>query len=335
MLDFDFDTASGISGKALEKMLANGIPATPENYHLWFLYETGQNPDLNSTLDGMLGAGMKKSAYEQLKKDHLGSSAADASAGEATVGLQEEVEKVLARLAHAGEDAAQFSASLDTFQQASAAAGQPAGAHVATMDAETAAMIERTKQLEAQLEQSRSEVNILKEDLVSAQDEAKTDRLTNIGNRKAFDDYLAHQTDMARKTNSKLSLVIGDVDFFKKFNDTWGHQMGDHVLKFVALSLDQHVGEQGLAARYGGEEFALVLPSAEKKSAEVLANKVREFVSRKRLQRRSTGESVGNVTLSFGVAQYRPGEKVEALIERADQALYTAKETGRNKVVSA
>ena len=128
--------------------------------------------------------------------------------------------------------------------------------------------------------------------------------------------------------------MLTDIDHFKTFNDTFGHLTGDQVLRLVALSVKQNVKGQDIAARYGGEEFAVVLPSTALRAAITVADHIRRAVMTKELMKRSTGEHLGRVTISIGVATL-PARTTpsQSLIERADTCLYAAKRNGRNRVI--
>jgi diguanylate cyclase len=128
--------------------------------------------------------------------------------------------------------------------------------------------------------------------------------------------------------------MMTDVDHFKKFNDSYGHLTGDQVLRLVAMSVKQNVKGQDTAARYGGEEFAVVLPNTVLRSAITVADHIRRAVMTKELMKRSTGEHLGRVTISVGVATLQNADTVQTLIERADSCLYAAKRNGRNRVIS-
>ena len=125
-----------------------------------------------------------------------------------------------------------------------------------------------------------------------------------------------------------------DIDHFKLFNDTWGHQTGDQVLRLVGHCLSENVKGRDTAARYGGEEFVVILRQTGLDSAVSLANQIRANVESKKLVKRSTGDILGTITISIGVAQLHPGESPSSLIERADTCLYAAKNAGRNRVMS-
>jgi two-component system cell cycle response regulator len=155
---------------------------------------------------------------------------------------------------------------------------------------------------------------------------AVTDGLTGLHNHRAFQDYLEEQFQVAMRNKQPLALILIDVDHFKQYNDTYGHQAGDEVLRQVAQILSAHVREGDFVARYGGEEFVIVLPRADSESAVAVAERLREAVQ-------SAEWRLRPVTGSFGVACARPDmETRQELIEAADQALYQAKKNGRNRV---
>jgi diguanylate cyclase len=128
--------------------------------------------------------------------------------------------------------------------------------------------------------------------------------------------------------------MIADIDHFKNFNDTYGHQTGDQVLRLVAMTLKSNIKGKDLAARYGGEEFVAVLPSTDLAGAVIVAENVRKAIQAKELLKRSTNEKLGRITASFGVAVFQQTDTAASLIERADRCLYGAKRAGRNRVVS-
>jgi diguanylate cyclase (GGDEF)-like protein/PAS domain S-box-containing protein len=155
---------------------------------------------------------------------------------------------------------------------------------------------------------------------------AVTDGLTGLHNHRAFQDYLEEQFQVAMRNKQPLALILMDVDHFKQYNDTYGHQAGDEVLRQVAQILQTNVREGDFVARYGGEEFVVVLPRTDLESAVAVAERLRRAIE-------SAEWSLRPVTGSFGVASIRPDmETRQELIEAADQALYQAKKNGRNRV---
>ena len=173
----------------------------------------------------------------------------------------------------------------------------------------------------------------MQRDLDDVRREAMLDPLTKICNRKSFDENLLKAFAAASSGESPLCLMLLDIDHFKRFNDTWGHQTGDQVLRLVAMTLKSNIKGQDTAARYGGEEFAGILPETDLEGAIIVADNIRKAIQAKELLKRSTNEKLGRITASFVVAMYREGDTPSTLIERADRCLYAATHAGRNRVL--
>ena len=199
---------------------------------------------------------------------------------------------------------------------------------------ETRLMQDTNLRLEQRLEGSRDDIASLQRDLDEVRRESMLDPLTKIYNRKCFDEGLLRSISEANQNRQPLCLLLVDIDHFKRFNDTYGHQTGDQVLRLVAMTLKSNIKGKDIVARYGGEEFAAILPSTDLDGAVILADNIRRAIQAKELLKRSTNEKLGRITASFGAALYRPGEGASALIERADRCLYAAKHAGRNRVFS-
>jgi diguanylate cyclase (GGDEF)-like protein len=185
--------------------------------------------------------------------------------------------------------------------------------------------IAERKRAEAELEKANHELQRL----------ATLDGLTQIANRRQFDDVLQREWRRNAREQAPLALIMADIDYFKRYNDTYGHQMGDDCLKQVARALYDAVKRPGdLVARYGGEEFAMILPQTDAEGAWQMAQAIQKAVQS--LQIPHAGSSVdAYVTLSLGVASMIPSPATasEMLITAADQALYHAKDQGRNRIV--
>ncbi len=164
---------------------------------------------------------------------------------------------------------------------------------------------------------------------------ANMDKLTGLANRRAFDESLTECLDHARKAREPLALILGDIDHFKLYNDHYGHQGGDECLSKIAKAIDQMVGRpMDVTARYGGEEFAVILPSIDAKGALQVAERIQKNVFDQNIPH-ATSATADRVTMSLGVAILIPDETVQEkdMITRADEALYQAKESGRNQVI--
>jgi diguanylate cyclase len=199
---------------------------------------------------------------------------------------------------------------------------------------ETARVRDHAAQLDARLHASVTELVELRRDLQAAWHEARTDGLTGIANRKHFDQALRIAAAQAIEEGSPACLMLADIDRFKQFNDLHGHALGDQVLRLVAAVLRQNVKGQDLVARYGGEEFAVILPATRLPDAHALMDRLREIVASRQIQLKGQSRSLGRVTLSIGVTDFRRGEPCAEWLARADAALYEAKRLGRNRVVA-
>jgi diguanylate cyclase len=198
----------------------------------------------------------------------------------------------------------------------------------------TKAMEARAQALEADLEKSSKQVIELKSKLDDVRKESLTDPLTGLANRKSFDTELDRAIAHSRASGEPLTVCMMDIDKFKIFNDRWGHQTGDHVLRLVSHCLSENVKGRDTAARYGGEEFVVILPQTTLADAVGLANKIRLAVEAKKLVKKSTGDVLGTITVSIGAAQLGADDTAASITERADNCLYAAKNSGRNRVVS-
>ena len=169
------------------------------------------------------------------------------------------------------------------------------------------------------------------ESLRRAQSEALLDSLTGLKNRRGLERAVE---DLLREPAGLVgsALLLADIDHFKVVNDTYGHVLGDKVIRAVAHVLRSTLKGRDVAARLGGEEFAVLLPQTSLSGAAVVAEQIRGTVAQGRILRPDGTESIGQVTLSVGVALARPGDTLEMLLERADTAMYTAKRAGRNRI---
>jgi diguanylate cyclase len=193
----------------------------------------------------------------------------------------------------------------------------------------------QNRQLEHRLSESTAEVGRLRDHLVQVRRDATTDGLTNLANRKSFDEELERACAAADADGAAVQLAVLDIDHFKNFNDNWGHQTGDQVLRYVASVIGRVGAPPRFAARYGGEEFAMIFRGETSDQVERNLHEIREEVGSRRLKRRSTNEDLGAVTISAGFAARRAAEPASSLMERADRALYASKHAGRNRVTCA
>jgi diguanylate cyclase len=199
----------------------------------------------------------------------------------------------------------------------------------------TKEMINQSSVLERMLLESNAAMEEMRRDLEHVRREAMTDGLTGLANRKAFDGEFDRLFQDAARSKGSFTLLMLDIDHFKSFNDNFGHQVGDQVLRLVARTLKDSIKGKDFAARYGGEEFSIILPDTDLAGAVIVGNALRKAVASKDVINRSTGKILGRITMSVGVAQFDGDKTPDDLIERADSALYIAKHNGRNQVAAA
>ncbi|SEB92199.1 diguanylate cyclase [Rhizobiales bacterium GAS188] len=203
---------------------------------------------------------------------------------------------------------------------------------VALLIDENSKMRAKLNDLSEGLEASRSQVAALRSNLAEANEISMRDPLTMLGNRRFFDINLTKEIAEAHADNADLCLALGDIDEFKKINDRFGHQVGDKVLKMFGELLSKNVEGRDTAARYGGEEFAIIFPCTALPDATHIVDQIRRQLAAKQWMLSATGQRIGEVTASFGVAQLRRNEGAQTLLRRADAKLYEAKVAGRNRV---
>ena len=192
-------------------------------------------------------------------------------------------------------------------------------------------MMKSNEEYKQKLEESRAQIETLRADLSKSLELSVRDSLTSAYTRRHFDETLVKEIQEARNSASALSLIIADIDNFKKINDTFGHQIGDEVLKNFADLMIENTKGGDCVARYGGEEFAIILPSTPAEAAASLAEQIRKKLEMKKWIAKGV-RPVGTVTASFGISQLRDDEGAEGMINRADSKLYESKAAGRNRV---
>ena len=188
------------------------------------------------------------------------------------------------------------------------------------------------EQLKNQVKVMEDEAEELKQQIEKERQQTLRDVLTEIPNRLAYDERISYEIANYKRNNTPFVLVVWDIDFFKKVNDTYGHAAGDQVLKLVASILNKNMRETDFIARYGGEEFVSILPGTDKKGGQLITDKLRELIASSNFHFR---EEAVKITVSCGFAEINDNEDADNLFVRADKALYKAKENGRNNCYPA
>jgi diguanylate cyclase len=336
----DLQSAKALADAALTEMVKYGVPPTPPNYCVWYNYVSKAIAGLTRDIDERIALqkGFGWQANQELFERYFGTDVETAAIRKTGGALNQTVGRVLLRLDAAGQDAAAFGETLvqvhGSLKAVPVVEGSKVQAVVHRLSGATNDMVKRNRDLETELRKSTTEINSLQDRLEQARREAFTDALTGIGNRRCFDLALIENSERAISGELELSLLLIDIDHFKKFNDNYGHRIGDQVLKVVGGQMKQMSRGSDIAARYGGEEFALLLVGAPMEIAMRRADQLREALASNYLRNKATGDLYGQVTVSIGVAKFRMTDNVESFIGRADAALYEAKSAGRNRVIA-
>jgi diguanylate cyclase len=311
--------------------------AVPRNYEIWYVYATGYNSQLNKVINETLARNGKltEADLEQIYETYLSHIKTTDRIDKVGARVIGEIDDVMQLIGDALAMSASYTESLSGANENLKAAvdREQVKQVVDSLVKTTHDMRDTTKALEERLALSKTEISNLQQSLEAIRAESLTDPLTGLGNRKYFDRSLEAAVASALATGEPLSLLMFDIDYFKSFNDSYGHLTGDQVLRLVGMSLKQSIKGQDITARYGGEEFAVVLPDTALRQALTVADHIRRAVMSKELKKKSTGEILGRVTISVGVSMLKPSDDVDSLIERADACLYAAKRAGRNRVV--
>jgi diguanylate cyclase len=319
----------------LKELGEYNLPATPSNYAVWYEFFARVNPSLNEALEGYLGKTNKISqemSY-QLYLEHI-INYDEVLTKKLNADFQEIVKEVLNDVSSAGGDVSHFGRYLTDFSKRFENDGLEADfkAHFKELLAEVKKINNTSITLQQRLKLANEEVASLQTQLKKTEWFASTDALTGLWNRHSFEDKLMQSVDASNKNQVDLSLVMLDIDHFKNVNDTFGHLAGDDLLRVIAKTIKDFVRGKDFVCRYGGEEFIIILTDTALSGAVQVAEKIRTHFSAMIWKQKSSGVSMGKITLSCGVSQYRQNESTESFVQRADVALYQSKRMGRNQV---
>ena len=324
--------------ETLNELKEMAISPFPSHYSVWFSHLEKTNSQLSTEIERRMktGAQINDKFLEEIYERHFHAQGAVPDVSEYINILLDQTNAVqqISNSLHLNTESLQEGLA-DATSRAGTECQTPSRARdfVASLISTAQKALERNEALERDLDEASTTIAELKSDVEAIANDANTDFLTKISNRRYFDRELERLIRAAQNDNTELCVVLCDVDHFKKFNDTYGHDVGDQVLVLVAATLRDNVKGQDFVARYGGEEFAIILPNTSHQDAVILANTIRKAISRRKLVDRATSKPLGSITMSFGVARLSPTSSSESIVKNADAALYDAKRAGRNRVV--
>lgn len=319
---------------ALPLMSQYGIPTTPLNYSIWYNYVSGESKELTDIIDKMLKDG---ESFTTDKAKDLYAKFCTLYDETKVKTLQEGLTQLMVTLFGEIRGISGQTENYEMFLSRSLTQLTEEEYEGDVTDLiqeiinETKSVVKQSKTMQAKLKETSKTLQSLQKEYEQAKLEAFHDPLTELFNRKGFQEKADAAMEQSAKTNKPLAMIMADIDHFKSFNDTHGHLAGDEVLRFVSRTFKNMVKGQDVVARFGGEEFVILLPKTGFEGALHVAEQIRAFFDKNVLK---GATDLGKVTLSMGLSIFRKEDTLESFVERADKALYKAKENGRNRVIT-
>lgn len=325
------------ANRAIALIKALKLPVTPRIYEFCYAYATGEYPSLSHIFNDLINsrAAVHQDEIEQIGARYVSPGGLEDQVYTVGMRVAHEVNNVLASLesiiATMDSCSGDFALAEDTIE---AARRRNALAAVVQQMMQSADRIDSEKRvLETQLNASNCEIHELRDQLQNIRAAAMTDPLTELPNRKAFKRFLQEALVRTAERRGPLCLALGDLDGLKGFNEAWGLDRGDQVMRLVAGEMKQKVEKLGIVARSAGPQFAVMMPFSTIIAARTVLDQIRTAVMQREITIRSTNQKLGKVSISFGLVSSRPGDSADGLIARAQACLNSAKFLGRNRVI--
>ncbi|HRH79736.1 MAG TPA: GGDEF domain-containing protein [Thiobacillaceae bacterium] len=327
------ETAESCAQQAMALLHSHRLPPMPVNYAVAFEYHAGAGGELHKLLDAQLQNG--KALDEYLLRDIYERHVASDRVRQFNT-MRNDMQGILQTLMQTiGTADSHAEAYRERLEHNIGLLDDENGSHtlkeIASDLLEAAIIAKRDNQsLQANLEATRQEAEQLRDELEQHRRDALIDPLTGLFNRRALEQHL--ESLWPESEERPLAVLLLDIDHFKRINDTYGHAVGDVVIRHVADTMRKCIRGEDVAVRYGGEEFMVLLPSTPLDGAVKVAEAIRTRIEALRLTRKHDNLTLDPFTISLGVAMRAPEDDHESLFERADQALYQSKTGGRNRV---
>ena len=335
MSDNDFEASFSHLKQTIPLLLKHKVSAVPINYALWYSYVANGSAELKNAIDQAIqhNLPLTPSRTKELYRQHLAENE-EVTAWELRQSLEAMLIELSQSISDTRSETSSFKSTMDSCVD-NLAKVEKEGLSIEEVMSLVRSLVKDTQNIRrstmsfnSALSEAQREIDVLRAKLEQSQQEALYDALTGLSNRRFFDEELASQALQAN-----LFLLLVDLDHFKKINDSYGHVMGDLVLKATAKKLQSCCRDGAQAFRFGGEEFAIIVPNSNFSRARGLAETMRKSIEKISVKDKRNGEVLGDISASFGIAELKKGMNPLALIEQSDKQLYEAKRLGRNRVM--
>lgn len=326
-----------VADLAMTQILKLRLPATPRIYEIFYAYATGHYPTLKLIINDLLArrVAVSDADIDQIGARFVSQSGIKDRIYEIGLSVESEIDQV--------EGAIDLSIDLTTACSSDLAQVDDTLSSIKKRDAlhpvvdEMSRIATRIKdgqnRLVTQIDTSKSRIDQLRLETHKIAAASLTDPLTELVSWKLLQRSLQNQLTAAHESGKPFSVVLADIDNFERFNNTWGSEIGDRVLRLVAQTIKAKASSVDIVAHYGGDKFAVVLLDTPLKTACGLADNIRQIVMSRNMASRTTGQDLGRICLSFGVVSAQARDTIHTLIGRAEACLYSAKCNGRNQVI--
>jgi diguanylate cyclase len=334
----DVSKAVDLLKKTLPEMNKRNIATTPNNYAIWYEFIIGDNPELTAAIKEL---DTKKATYtteilQSLYEKYI-ADAHEAAVNNLSNSVKEIIHNFLNKANKEGQGLTDYAQTLSAFSEKMQNVNdiEDIKGLITHLLDETKKRESATQSMQTTLETMALEMKKLRAEVSKLNSEATTDSLTKVNNRRAFDMEIENFISSSKADKKPLCLLLIDLDDFKRFNDKFGHTIGDKVLRFVATLLKNNIKGCDSVSRFSGEQFSILLAETAYEGAFIVAENIRERLSKQTLSDSAEKIELGNVTASIGVAPYAYGESAEQLIRKADKFMHEAKRAGKNKVMGS
>ncbi|MCX4188550.1 GGDEF domain-containing protein [Methylophaga sp. OBS4] len=327
----EFQQASEHLRRTLPLVNQHQTPVNPVNYAVWYEYVSGDNTELTNAIDTRLNKKdpITAEVIQYLYEKYVLMGMPE-RLDKTNNGLKLVVDNTLENINRAEATASHCTSGLTNSQSLLESCNdvQQLKSLVSEILSNTQKLTSTSSELKQELVRSTEEITKLRRELEAVKETARTDGLTGLLNRGAFNRELQL---LCNENDITMSLALFDIDHFKRINDTFGHLLGDKVLQYFAAILNGHRDDIHIAARFGGEEMAMIFVHSSEQETFRLAESIRQEFASSRLKKKGSNESIGQVTVSAGISTLQAGDTPQTLVDRADQALYKSKADGRNR----